>query len=613
MDASPFVSKRHVKNRKRESAGVGQLSLRALILFILVFSACTPSAEERVAGGESVGSGETSAPQKTDPAEGYEFADTDLPDDGIARILGSTVTAPQLTKKLELVKKTFITGHGEEDTVRMGGLLMLLDELVVEDRLINGKLGLEDDPRVKRMEVLFRQFYLARRYRTTKIRPSIKISDAEVESYLPRSQIQIRPRALVLGATPEEKIREEAAAGTPFADLVVKHSRFGGGFGQNGDLGLQIKNGRGYFSRENEEYLWNLPIGEISRPIETEIGPMLVVVEEHVPIDDGEWNSLRQETRNGLARGRMATYLDAVVKRHDVVIDTPAIKKIAALFAEEDRYSDAVVGKVDEQEIWFHDLDRISEVSYVDTVIGASADQIYNNAVVNFHNMSKIIALAHEAESVGITVSEVEEGHVANSLRRALIKISIQDIYRDVPLPTAEDIAAYYKENEAIYAAYDQAHLKVVLVDDLATAMEVRENLLAGADFAAMAVKYSLESRTRRRGGDMGFVPLKQLPPDLAIAIADAEEGDILPISANDNRYSVLQLVEKGQRAKIELDQKMSDSIARRLRKERRAAAIQRFLRELRAGERVELDRAALERIEMRSAPPGASPHGFSH
>lgn len=57
----------------------------------------------------------------------------------------------------------------------------------------------------------------------------------------------------------------------------------------------------------------------------------------------------------------------------------------------------------------------------------------------------------------------------------------------------------------------------------------VRERLLAGADFAAVARAES-ESSTRLRSGAMGFVTLDRLAPPLAKAVAELRQGEISPL-----------------------------------------------------------------------------------
>ncbi len=57
----------------------------------------------------------------------------------------------------------------------------------------------------------------------------------------------------------------------------------------------------------------------------------------------------------------------------------------------------------------------------------------------------------------------------------------------------------------------------------------VRERLLAGAEFAAVARAES-ESSTRLRSGAMGFVTLDRLAPPLARAVAELGQGEISPL-----------------------------------------------------------------------------------
>lgn len=57
----------------------------------------------------------------------------------------------------------------------------------------------------------------------------------------------------------------------------------------------------------------------------------------------------------------------------------------------------------------------------------------------------------------------------------------------------------------------------------------LRERLLAGADFAALAREHS-QSATRSRGGHLGSAALRDLQPAIAAVVAELEEGEISPI-----------------------------------------------------------------------------------
>ncbi len=74
---------------------------------------------------------------------------------------------------------------------------------------------------------------------------------------------------------------------------------------------------------------------------------------------------------------------------------------------------------------------------------------------------------------------------------------------------TTAQVEAYYAENKAQFDQEAQATLQHILfaTDDKATAETVLKEIKGGADFAAMAKKYSKDTASAANGGDLGTKP----------------------------------------------------------------------------------------------------------
>lgn len=79
-------------------------------------------------------------------------------------------------------------------------------------------------------------------------------------------------------------------------------------------------------------------------------------------------------------------------------------------------------------------------------------------------------------------------------------------------------------------------------------AQQIHQRLLAGDDFATLARKYSDDKSTARQGGDVGWVPIKRLPPDTQQHIANLHKGEISPIFQTQGGYEIIKLVNRRQR-----------------------------------------------------------------
>ena len=79
-------------------------------------------------------------------------------------------------------------------------------------------------------------------------------------------------------------------------------------------------------------------------------------------------------------------------------------------------------------------------------------------------------------------------------------------------------------------------------------AQQIRQRLLAGADFAALARKYSDDTSTARQGGDVGWIPLNRLSPDTRRHIEKLHKGEISHIFQTHDGYEIIKLIARRQR-----------------------------------------------------------------
>jgi parvulin-like peptidyl-prolyl isomerase len=540
------------------------------------------------------------------PAD-YTWKEAALPPGEVARVLGRPITAAEVQQKLGMLKVSYAS-HGTEEKPedRMEALRQALDEKAISHRLRSE--GLSQDPRVKRMRTLYEILFRANAYERQVIRPKVTVSEAEVAARLPRSRDQVQVRVLLLKPEQEEEIRQ-AAAGTSFEKLVDSYSKTGSGFGQHGDLGFLEKNGT-YFSAEDEDLIWNLKPGELSRVIETQIGPMIVRVGEKRQIAEEDWQNRVQRTREQLANDRYGTFVRAVIARHTVERDYDAFREIAKAMAAEDRITDAVVGSVDGVPVTFHDLDQLLETSYQDVVLQATASQIESFYIGFFASTADRIALGKEAEAFGLNLDERGQQNVERYTDRAILSAALQDAIRGVKV-TDKEVRAFYEENRKRFEGADQVKLAVAVTDTLAEAQRVMVEYLAGTPFSILAARYSKDGKTRGRGGDTGWVAISALPNELAAGVATAQPGEFLPIFQNPEGYTATLLVDKGKQTALPLA-KVQGTIRRHLLRQKRAAAVLEKYQHVRLGIEVELDRKQLDAVTVKrkAAAPVVSPHG---
>lgn len=91
----------------------------------------------------------------------------------------------------------------------------------------------------------------------------------------------------------------------------------------------------------------------------------------------------------------------------------------------------------------------------------------------------------------------------------------------------------------------EQVHARTILVADEATAQSLLDQIKAGADFASLAVQYSLDLSSRAAGGDLGWFPRGLLTaPEVEAAAFATQPGEMSEVVHGALGYYVVQALE---------------------------------------------------------------------
>jgi hypothetical protein len=121
----------------------------------------------------------------------------------------------------------------------------------------------------------------------------------------------------------------------------------------------------------------------------------------------------------------------------------------------------------------------------------------------------------------------------------------------------------------------EQVHLYDIVLPDYNTAADVKKRIAEGEDFMTIASEVSLDTDTKDKGGDMGWLPIKVLDSYLESAVTNLDIGvvsDPLQTSTSADQYSstgeqqpylLLMVTEKA--VAREVDAQYIDSLKSRL------------------------------------------------
>ncbi len=156
------------------------------------------------------------------------------------------------------------------------------------------------------------------------------------------------------------------------------------------------------------------------------------------------------------------------------------------------------------------------------------------------------------------------------------------------PKPISEhDVRAHYQEHRADYARPEQFRARIPTVATRAEAEAIRAQLAAGGDFAALAREKSI-SPEKEAGGDLGFVPRGQLPPEFDEALARLKPGELSPVVESPYGFHIFRLEERRAARQATLEE-VRDEIRETLSRDRAERAHEEWLADLRAKAKVEI------------------------
>jgi foldase protein PrsA len=217
--------------------------------------------------------------------------------------------------------------------------------------------------------------------------------------------------------------------------------------------------------------------------------------------------------------------------------------------------SEGVVGRVN------------GEAITKDELYDALKDQ-YGQETLNTLISEKIIKLEIKKHNIEVPEKDVEEefqklvdqyggqeqfdqifesyGYDQNDIKED-IKMSLQlkKLLEPKITITEEEMKEYFETNKATYDTKEQVKASHILVDSEATAQEVRNKLLAGADFAELAKEYSTDTNNNENGGELGFFSKGNMVAEFENVAFALAVGEISEPVKTEYGYHIIKVEEK--------------------------------------------------------------------
>jgi len=227
------------------------------------------------------------------------------------------------------------------------------------------------------------------------------------------------------------------------------------------------------------------------------------------------------------------------------------------------------------------------------TVDAAVVDREYNRFKANFETAGKY---AETLSRMNLSDAQVREQIEQNLTLQALTR----EAFGTKVDVSAEEARNYYEGHATTFAQPPMVHISHILIrlqqDDneqrkKAAAdriADIQRQLAAGADFSALAARYSEDGKSKARGGDMGWFVPEQMAPGMSEKLSERKVGEVLPVVKDEFGLHLIKLMES-KAAYTPVFEEIKDRISASIRQEKEAKELQTFVKELRQRAKVEI------------------------
>jgi parvulin-like peptidyl-prolyl isomerase len=186
--------------------------------------------------------------------------------------------------------------------------------------------------------------------------------------------------------------------------------------------------------------------------------------------------------------------------------------------------------------------------------------------------------LAQAAGAAGVTARPEVQEAIARATTLILAQAYERDVLDDADV-SEPALRQFFTEHAAEFRAVSRVRARHILLETRAEAEAVRQELAAGADFADVARRRSLDTATRDAGGEIGWVGRGLMVKPFEDALFALGAGEISQVVESGRGFHVIQAEEIEQPAARGFDA-MRAAVTDRVRQAHAARVLDRLRNE---------------------------------
>lgn len=186
----------------------------------------------------------------------------------------------------------------------------------------------------------------------------------------------------------------------------------------------------------------------------------------------------------------------------------------------------------------------------------------------------------------GMTMEQIRQ-----SISDQLIYQALYDKVAPAPKISEDQLKKYYEENKTTqFTKEPEAHLQHILFaeNDKATAEKVLKEIQGGADFGALAAKYSTDPGSKNSGGDLGSAPTSKYVKEFQEAADKLKVGEVSGLVKSQFGWHIIKKLGETPGG-IQPYEEVKDLIKSTLEQEARTKAWNDYLAKLKEKAKIEI------------------------
>lgn len=218
-----------------------------------------------------------------------------------------------------------------------------------------------------------------------------------------------------------------------------------------------------------------------------------------------------------------------------LAVTLPGVRAEAAAPTTDETDANRVVARVNQAEITLSTFQtRLEELRQERGPIPPERKGELLRALVREEVLAQAAAADHLEQDAAV------KARMEVARRQVLVQELLRRQVAKLAPVTDEDVRKTYEENKPLFTA-ENVGASHIMVKTESEAQAIRQELVAGKDFAELAKAKSQDAGTAEKGGDLGMMSRGQTVPEFEEVAFGLKEGELSPVVKTQYGYHVIK------------------------------------------------------------------------